>query len=802
MDHFFWNEGISDSIVYADVLHLPENTSDHCPIYCLLNVENISHPKDSSSTIYEQKLCWNKATSDQKEIYKKNLEDCLKSIAIPTHMMQCHDVHCLNACHNDDNDEMLCTIIENIKTSAESSIPMSKQRCQRKNKVPISRWNEEVQPFKENAKFWHSIWESAGRPINTVLHGIMKKTRNVYHYQIRKNKKIVEILKRNRLLDACINDKGDIFQEIKKLRRAAPTVSTNIDGVTTNIENHFAGIYKSLYNSVEDQEQLKSIRDKINNGIEFSSVTNVLQITPSLVNKAIHRLKNSKNDPVCKFSSDCLKNAPSILSEHLAMIFKNFLIHGHISSFLMVSTLIPLVKDKLGNICSSSNYRSIALSSLILKIFDWVFLLMHDEKLDTDELQFGFQQKISTSMCTWLAVETIDYFQRHNSDVFSCVMDMTKAFDNVKHSTLFEKLIDKGIPLIYIRLLMKMYEKQVACVLWNGSISDIFSIGNGVKQGAVLSPILYCIYINDVFKALRRKKTGCWVDDTYIGILGYADDLLLLSPTLDGLQEMVKTCEDFANTHTLTFSTHPDANKCKTKCLAFLKKERPLKNILLCGNELPWVKTVKHLGCKISSNIQGLHDDLMEKRAIYINRVNELLQEFYYADPLTRVKINNIFNTSFYGSQLWDLFSEESTRLEKTWNISQRKIMGIPRNTHRYFIEPLTETKHIQLTLTKRFLNFIHSVYNSKKIVLRKMLSLVKYDCRSTTGSNMRNIMKRVNKVNVDEVTINYLKHHVYLNVPAGDEWKVNFAKELIQRNNIGQTENKDMTEILNFILT
>ena len=61
----------------------------------------------------------------------------------------------------------------------------------------------------------------------------------------------------------------------------------------------------------------------------------------------------------------------------------------------MLSTLIPLVKDKLGDI----NYRSIALSSLILKVFDWVVLLLHKDCLNIDELQFGFQQDTSTNMC-------------------------------------------------------------------------------------------------------------------------------------------------------------------------------------------------------------------------------------------------------------------------------------------------------------------------------------------------------------------------------------------------------------------
>ena len=86
----------------------------------------------------------------------------------------------------------------------------------------------------------------------------------------------------------------------------------------------------------------------------------------------------------------------------------------------MVSTLIPLVKDKLGDITASNNYRSIAHSSLMLKVFDWVVLLLYSEDLKVVELQFGFQQKTYTSMCTWLAVETIEYFMRNGSDVYVC----------------------------------------------------------------------------------------------------------------------------------------------------------------------------------------------------------------------------------------------------------------------------------------------------------------------------------------------------------------------------------------------
>ena len=170
--------------------------------------------------------------------------------------------------------------------------------------------------------------------------------------------------------------------------------------------------------------------------------------------------------------------------------------------------------------------------------------------------------------------------------------------------------------------------------------------------------------------------------------------------------------------------------------------------------------------------------------------MNELSQEFHYAHPSTKVKINNIFNTHFYGSQLWDLFSVEAIRLEKTWNISQRIMLGIPRNKHRFFIEPLTEIQHIKFSLLKRFVNFVNSIESSKKSVMRNMLKIVTQDCRTTTGRNLRKLMLVLEKRNVDKISKVDLKNQIYDSIPSGHKWKVCIAKEIVQiKNNELETE-------------
>ena len=131
-------------------------------------------------------------------------------------------------------------------------------------------------------------------------------------------------------------------------------------------------------------------------------------------------------------------------------------------------------------------------------------------------------------MCTWLVVESVSYFLRNGNEVFSCFMDMKKAFDMVKHSLLFQKLIHKNLSPIFVRLLMKMYMSQVASVRWEKKLSSIFSVTNGVKQGAVLSSILFCIYIDELIKRLRRNKTGCWINGNFVGVIVYADDIVFI----------------------------------------------------------------------------------------------------------------------------------------------------------------------------------------------------------------------------------------------------------------------------------
>ena len=143
----------------------------------------------------------------------------------------------------------------------------------------------------------------------------------------------------------------------------------------------------------------------------------------------------------------------------------------------------------------------------------------------------------------------------------------------------------------------------------------------------------------------------------------------------------------------LKFSTNPDPKKCQTKTLAFLKKPLPLPNLYLCGNPLPWTKTCKHLGITVENKIDGCEYDMSVKNAQYINKNIELNQEFFFAHPFTKIKVNKIYNSHFYGSPLWNLFGSGALRIESSYNRSVKIMLDLPYATHRSLIQPLTRVR-------------------------------------------------------------------------------------------------------------
>ena len=194
--------------------------------------------------------------------------------------------------------------------------------------------------------------------------------------------------------------------------------------------------------------------------------------------------------------------------------------------------------------------------------------------------------------------EVVDYYRRNGSSPIVVTLDCSRAFDTCQYSKLF-KALGETLPLVVVRMMYYCYTQQRAWVRWGGECSNTFGISNGVGQGKVCSPTFWGLYMLPLLTELRRKDLGCHVAGLYMGSAAFADDLILVCPVRSAAMGMLKTCEEWAEQYGITFLTDPNPAKSKTKAMV-VKGERKGSTMLaplsLCGNLLPYVPRLDHLG--------------------------------------------------------------------------------------------------------------------------------------------------------------------------------------------------------------
>lgn len=306
---------------------------------------------------------------------------------------------------------------------------------------------------------------------------------------------------------------------------------------TREICSLFGEKYNALFNSVPyDREEMSEMSRDIEAMIGSRCGSNNCYashvVTADDVERAFKRLKSGKSDAQQELYTDHLKNAPPVLHHVMAVMFSAFLMHGYLPPDFETSTLIPIPKGTNKSLSCSDNYRAIAMSSVICKVLDHVLLHCHSRALMSSDLQFGFKANHSTIACNFVFQEVVQQYVANDSMVYCLSLDASKAFDRVHFIKLLKLLVKRSMCPVAIRFLLNMYSKQGICVRWGSDLSEEYPISNGVKQGGVLSPVLFALYLDELLLDLRSLGFGCHMGSTFAGAIAYADDVCLLAPSL------------------------------------------------------------------------------------------------------------------------------------------------------------------------------------------------------------------------------------------------------------------------------
>ena len=173
------------------------------------------------------------------------------------------------------------------------------------------------------------------------------------------------------------------------------------------------------------------------------------------------------------------------------------------------------------------------------KLFESVLVNSATSYADCERYQFGFKARHSTGISTKSFKQTVDYYVNRGSHVFCSFIDFNEAFDSVNYWQLFSKLLDDNIDANVAGTLAYWYSNQQICVRWLDSTSNYFTIGNGTRQGSVLSPYLFCRYIRELLAELSCSGIGCNIGGMVVNVLAYADDLVLLALSWRALQQLL-----------------------------------------------------------------------------------------------------------------------------------------------------------------------------------------------------------------------------------------------------------------------
>ena len=227
-----------------------------------------------------------------------------------------------------------------------------------------------------------------------------------------------------------------------------------------------------------------------------------------------------------------------------------------------------------------------------------------------------------------------------------------------------KKLLNRKLSPIVVQLLLYWYRHQSVHVDWNGSLSEGFEVRSGVRQGGVLSPLLFA----DLFKDLEQLGVGCYWRHHYASAIGYADDIALLAPSASALRMMLNVCQNFASSHSLTFN--PD--KTQLICFACIKLHPISYSIYFCGKTLSLTRSVKHLGHILSSDLSD-NLDIIEKTKDMVRKANYMLQIFSCCDKLTKTTLFRSYCLALPGCSLWSLASPQLSSLVVAFNNILRK---------------------------------------------------------------------------------------------------------------------------------
>ena len=409
------------------------------------------------------------------------------------------------------------------------------------------------------------------------------------------------------------------------------------------------------------------------------------KITNEELKLASSILKSNKAPGLDNILNEMITPLIDSYPEILLKLFNKILQTNDITIDWKISLIVTI--HKKGAKDDPSNYRGISLLSCIGKLF---FTILNnrlakftlDKKILSDN-QLGFFRGNRTSDPHIILNNLIQkYCHKRKKYIYGCFVDFSKAVDTVPRDILLNKLKTIGVTGKFFNIIKTIYSEDKACLKLGNNITDSFQTNKGVRQGCVLSPLLFNIFLSDLpgglnscegnIEITENKKTSCLV---------WADDILILSESESGLQAKLNNLEKYCDKNRLTVNTE------KTKCMIFNKTGRLIKREFVFKNDiLENTRSYKYLGFMVtpSGEIKSGLDDLRIRSLKALMKLQKDMGSAFKYNVKNTIHLYNYLVKSIilYASDFWGCFKlPKNNPIEKTHNMFCRYLLGVQKHT-------------------------------------------------------------------------------------------------------------------------
>lgn len=447
------------------------------------------------------------------------------------------------------------------------------------------------------------------------------------------------------------------------------------------------------------------------------------EVLKSEIEKAIKDLKSGKAAGSDMITSEMIKALDDKGVEIIHKLVNNIYKTGVIPSSMNESIFIRLPKKPKATMCTE--YRTLSLMSHILKVILKVILVRNRQKIESEisNLQSGFMSGKGTREGIFNMRMLCERYCEVNKDIYACFIDYEKAFDRVSHESMITCLKNIGLNGKDIRLIVNLYWTQKAYIQLERDLSGEIMIKRGVRQGCVLSPCLFNLYTEIIFRHITGFE-GVIVGGVNINNLRYADDTVLLAENEESLQAIINE----VNKAGKAFNMKMNAKKTKTMIVT-KKNDKPKISTSIDGTDIEQVTDFPYLGQKITED--GRCEEEIKRRisiakTTFSKMTKVLTSRKITLDTRKRILQCYVWSTLQYGVETWTINESMAKRISAFELWTYRRMLRISW-TEKVTNEEVLKRANIKKRLfnliqTKKLKYFGHIIRQSGDTLHRTVL--------------------------------------------------------------------------------